>query len=305
MQRSASDNRQPPRERSRGQASSLPRLLLVIAKPRIVLAIALISAAGIAVSPGAEPPLRKVAVVLSCVVVASAAAGGFNHLYEAGLDRQMRRTGSRPFASGALNPTAGWIALFVAGMTLAPICAWVFAGPIPALFIALGAVTYAFVYTIWLKRRTWWSVVVGGLAGSFAALAGAALVSPLLPVQAWVLAALVFAWTPPHLWALAIRDREDYAAARIPMLPVVKGEQATADAVVAGSVFVVALSILLGVSADEPLVLMASVFGGTWFFAESLILSVRPTVRRAGRCFGVSLAQLGVVLIAVLVARAL
>ena len=218
-------------------------------------------------------------------------------MYEAGLDRRMRRTGSRPFASGALRPGVGWTALFVGGMVLSSVCAWIVAGPIVSLLIALGAATYALAYTVWLKRRTRWNVVVGGLAGSFAALAGSAAVDP-LPL-------LVFAWTPPHFWALAIRDRGDYAAAGIPMLPVVKGERAAARAVFAWAVAVAASSVFLGVSMGEPLVLAASSVGGTWFLVECLLLSRGPTTQRAGRCFSVSLVQLGTVLVAVLVARVL
>ncbi len=83
-----------------------------------------------------------------------------------------------------------------------------------------GALVYAVVYTVWLKRRTWWNIVIGGLAGSFAVLAGAAAVDPALSPQAWLLTIVLFLWTPPHFWSLAIAFRDDYAAAGVPMLPV-------------------------------------------------------------------------------------
>jgi protoheme IX farnesyltransferase len=294
---------QPRHERLFKQAFTFSRSLLAISKPRIGLAVALIAVAGVAVGPGVSPPAWKVAVLVACGLVASAAAGGFNHLYEAGLDRRMGRTGSRPFASGVLEPGAGWVALFAAGMFLAPVSAGILVGPEVAAFIALGAFTYAFVYTVWLKRRTRWNVVVGGLAGSFAALAGSALADPLPSVQSLVMAALVFAWTPPHFWALAIRDRDDYAAAGIPMLPVVKGAGRAADAAAGWAALVLALSILLGISMNEPLVQVVSAVSGTWLLVEYLVLSRRPSTGRAGRCFRVSLVQLGAVLIAIPVAR--
>ena len=112
------------------------------------------------------------------------------------------------------------------------------------IHVFLGAFTYGVVYTVWLKRRTWWNIVVGGLAGSFAVLAGAAAVSPLPNPDALALAVVLFLWTPPHFWSLAIACREDYAAAGVPMLPVVVGDARAARAILASAALLVAASLV-------------------------------------------------------------
>jgi heme o synthase len=184
-------------------------------------------------------------VVLSVsMMLGSAAASVFNHWYDRDIDRMMQRTRNRPLASGALERPE-WVLviaalLLVAGLTLAW---WVFNGMV-ALHLFLGVFFYAIVYTVWLKRRTWLNIVIGGAAGSFAVMAGAAAVDPgqlILPV---LLAVVLFLWTPSHFWALAILIKDDYARAGLPMLPVLAGEAVTARVIFANSLLMVAVAAL-------------------------------------------------------------
>ena len=153
---------------------STVRRVFNVFKLRIGIVIAFTALAGIAVTPGPALPVWQMFVLGFAVLVSSASAGAFNQYYERDLDRSMARTQRRPFVTGAFQAGRGWLALIgamVAGSTLAAALAL---NPWAALYTFLGAFFYAIVYTVWLKRRTWLNIVIGGLAGSFAVLAGAA-----------------------------------------------------------------------------------------------------------------------------------
>jgi len=281
------------------------RDVLSLFKLRIGVVIAVTALAGVAVQPGAAPGAAAVTLLFLCVLVASAAAGAFNQWWEADLDRQMKRTSKRPFVTGSLRPHLGWLALIVALTALAGALAWQVTNLDAAIYTVAGAVVYAIVYTVWLKRRTWWNIVIGGLAGSFAVLAGAAAVNPALSPQAWLLTLVLFLWTPPHFWSLAIAFRDDYAAAGVPMLPVVKGERVAALAITAHAVGLLVLTVTLGLISGGAFTVIGSLVGGTWFVLEALRLQVAPTRTRAMRSFAASLVELTLVLIGVMLDAAL
>jgi protoheme IX farnesyltransferase len=280
------------------------RLILDLFKLRIGIAIALTALAGAAVSPGTADAWRIAAVAIA-VLVASAAAGAFNQYVEADLDRRMARTRGRAFATGRLARHPAWLALIAALVALATTAAAWAANPQAALYTFLGAFFYGVVYTVWLKRRTWMNIVVGGLAGSFAVLAGAAAVSPeaaLAPLPlafAWIL----FLWTPPHFWSLAIVCREDYAAARVPMLPVVVGEKRAAHAVFAGAALLVASSLVpLAFGMGVPYALGAGA-GGARFLRAAWKLAREPGKSTARASFRASLVQLSLLLLGAIADR--
>ena len=282
------------------------RLVLDLFKLRIGFAIALTAWAGAMVAPGAAGAGTVTAIVLA-VLVASAAAGAFNQYVEADLDRHMARTRGRAFATGRLTKHGGWLALIgllCGGATAA--AAWL-VNPAAALYTFLGAFFYGVVYTVWLKRRTWMNIVVGGVAGSFAVLAGAAAASPeaaLAPLPlafAWIL----FLWTPPHFWSLAIVCRDDYARAGVPMLPVVKGEAAASRAVFAGTVLLVASSFIPVALGMGAVYAAGAGAGGALFLRASWILSRHPGKEAARSSFRASLAQLGLLLLAAIADRVL
>lgn len=270
----------------------LLRDVLVLFKWRIGVIIALTALVAYVLTPGATATPWQVLVLGFGTLVASASAGAFNHWYEYRSDALMKRTRDRPFVTGALRRHAGWLVL-IGGMLVAAVAAvawWV--GLLSALFVFLGAFTYAIVYTVWLKRRTWWNIVVGGLSGSFAALAGSALAEGAPGGMAISLALILFLWTPPHFWSLAIAGREDYRAAGIPMLPVVVGDLRAAHVILKSTVLLVAASFLpLGYGAGAWYA-VGAVLGGIWFLRQAWRLTRLPDRRRAILCFLASLGHL-------------
>ena len=176
--------------------------------------------------------------------------------------------------------------------------AWLVLNPIAALYTFLGAFFYGVVYTLWLKRRTRYNIVIGGLAGSFAVLAGAAAIDPSIGPLAASLALLLFLWTPPHFWALAIANPADYAAAGVPMLPVVVGVERAARVVLYSTIALVAASLLPGFLGAGPVYLVGAIAGGAHFLHRSWRLAQAPSRATAMAAFFASLVQLSLVLAA-------
>ncbi|KAB2864236.1 MAG: protoheme IX farnesyltransferase, partial [Bauldia sp.] len=201
------------------------KIVITLLKLRIGVAIAASALAGLAATSGEAATAGEIAALALAVLGASGAAGAFNHYYERESDRKMARTAGRPFASGQLKAGPIWPLTFAALLAASIVLAWAASGTMTALYVFLGAVTYSLVYTVWLKRRTSWNIVVGGLAGSFAVLAGAAAIDPEPQWVPSILAAVLFLWTPPHFWSLAAAKADDYAAAGVPMLPVIAPER--------------------------------------------------------------------------------
>lgn len=261
-------------------------------KLRIGVAIAASALAGMAATQGAGPGLPRALALALAVMGASGAAGAFNHYYERDTDRLMTRTRGRPFASGALSGSLWWPASF-AGLLLASLAlAWAVAGGLAALYVFLGAFTYGVVYTVWLKRRSVWNIVVGGLAGSFAVLAGAAAVDPSPQAAPLILALVLFLWTPPHFWSLAAAKKEDYAQAGVPMLPVVASARGWSLAILGHTVVLVALSLLPLLLGFGTWYALGAGVGGAIFVWRSIVLWRRPDRRAALANFGASLVQL-------------
>jgi len=286
-------------------ASSLG-LLFDLFKLRIGLAIGLAALAGIAITPGQAPSILRTLLLVAAVTLTSAAAGAFNQYVERDLDAQMRRTRGRVFVTGRFSTGPEWlIAIGILALTGVTIAA--FAGnAASAIYTFLGAFTYGVVYTLWLKRRTWWNIVVGGLAGSFAVLAGAAaVVATQLTALPLTFAVILFLWTPPHFWSLAIAYRDDYAAAKVPMLPVVVGNARAARAVFTGTVLLVAATLVPIIFGMGWLYLTSAISGGTYLLTRGMQLARKPGRRTAMACFRASLLQLTVLLLAAIADRAL
>ena len=267
------------------------KAVLNLFKVRIGVAIAFAAAAGLAVERGSTSAGSAVTLVLA-VLFASAAAGAFNQYVERDLDQRMVRTSSRPFVTGALKHGPFWLWV-IGAMTAASVLAAFFSSNwIAAAYVFLGAFTYGVVYTVWLKRRTWWNIVVGGLAGSFAVLAGAAAVSPAPGPEALALAVVLFLWTPPHFWSLAIVCRRDYAAAGVPMLPVVVGDARAAKAICASAWLLVLASLVPAFFGLHLVYAGFAAAGGAFFLARCHALVRRPGRMPARKAFLASLVQL-------------
>jgi len=266
------------------------RITTTLLKLPIGFAIALSALAGMVAAEGAFSPLRALIFALA-VLGASGAAGAFNHYYERAEDRLMRRTRGRPFARGVLKPGAVWPLTFLGLLIASLAMAAAVGGSLAAFFVFMGAFTYGVVYTVWLKRRSVWNIVVGGAAGSFAILAGAAAVDQTLQATPVILAVVMFLWTPPHFWSLAAAKGDDYREAGVPMLPIVVPEYAWTMAILAHTAVLAALSLLplaygMGIAYG-----ICAALGGGFFLWRSWKLYRAPGRKTAMANFGASLIQ--------------
>lgn len=276
--------------------AQLARLVLGLFKLRIGVMIMITALVGLAVTPGPALGAAQLVVLALSVLVASASAGAFNQYYEHESDSLMARTRKRAFVTGALPHTPAWLVLIAGLLALAVGAAWFALNASAALFVFLGAFFYAIVYTVWLKQRSWINIVVGGLAGSFAVLAGAAAVDPALGPLPLLLALALFLWTPPHFWSLAIANQADYAAAGVPMLPVVVGTERAAHIVFGSTVALVVASLLPGLFGAGPIYLAGALAGGLLFLYKARALSRAPCRSTAMGSFFASLVQLSLLL---------
>lgn len=274
------------------------RLIYHTAKVRLGFLIMASALAGLSMSPAIPLTAWQIAVLGIATLFASSAAGAFNQLYERDLDARMRRTRARPFVTGRLRAGAAWYGAILATLAAAVAAAALATNWLAAFYVFLGAFTYGVVYTVWLKRRTWLNIVVGGLAGSFAVLAGAAAAGAALEPAPLILAAVLFLWTPPHFWALATACREDYGTAGVPMLPVVAGARTTARAILAHAVLLVPLSIVPFWFGMGGIYLAGAAAGGIIFVIACARLVRRPEAGVAWRAFAASIVQLGLLLTA-------
>ena len=286
--------------------ASAVRLVFDLFKLRIGLVIGFTAVTGLAITPGPALPGWQIVALALAVTLASAAAGAFNQYVERDLDARMGRTRRRAFVTGRLTAGPAWLATIIAigaaGVALAAVAVNVSA----AIYTFLGAFTYGVVYTVWLKRRTWWNIVIGGLAGSFAVLAGAAAVVPdALGPLPLAFAVVLFLWTPPHFWSLAIAFREDYEAAKVPMLPVVVGNARAARAILAGAALLVAATLVPALLGMGWLYLVTALGGGAYLLLTSARLALAPNRRAAMINFHASLIQLTLLLVAAIVDAAL
>ena len=286
-------------------AGRLAREVLGLFKLRIGVMIMITALVGLAVAPGPAPGALQVIVLALSVLASSAAAGAFNQYVEVDSDRLMARTRGRAFVTGALPHTPAWLVLIGLLLAAAVASAWWAANAMAALHTFLGAFFYGVVYTLWLKRRSWLNIVVGGLSGSFAVLAGAAAVDPTLGAQPLLLALTLFLWTPPHFWSLAIASRADYAAAGVPMLPVVAGAERAARIVHGNALALVAASLLPLLFGGGPAYGLAAAVGGVHFLRKTHALARSPSRATAMASFFASMVQLSILLAAVAVDAAL
>lgn len=226
-----------------------------LTKPRIILLLLITTAGGmwIAAEGQVDPVLLLVTIVSGAF--ASGAANTVNCLYDRDIDYIMERTRHRPLPSGRVQPLHALIfaiALTVTSFTLLT----VFANLLAACLAMSGIVFYVLVYTHWLKRHSTWNIVIGGAAGAIPPLVGWAAVTGDLSWAAWVLFAIIFFWTPPHFWALAVLIRDDYAKVGVPMLPVVEGNEVTARQIFYYTLALIPVTLLL----VYPLHVMGAVY---------------------------------------------
>jgi protoheme IX farnesyltransferase len=280
----------------RGPAKEALALAYSVFKLRIGFAIMFTALAGVAVAPGQAPGALQIAVLALAVLMSSASAGAFNMYMERDLDARMNRTRNRPFVTGRFKANGYWLAGIVLLLGFAIAAAALATNAAAAFYVFMGAFVYGVVYTVWLKRRTWMNIVIGGLAGSFAILAGAAAVDPGLAPAPVLLAVVLFLWTPPHFWSLAFKYKDEYAAAGVPMLPVVVPDATAAWIILAHTVALVAFSFLPVAFGMGWIYLLGAALGGARFVWTSIGLVRDPSPRTAMTNFHASLVQLTLLL---------
>jgi heme o synthase len=272
------------------------RPFLAALKLRIGFEITLTAMAGVAITPGLGLEPWRLAALAAAVLLASSAAGAFNQYAERDIDAQMRRTRHRPFVTGALTADRRWLLIISLMLVAGAVLALAATNAAAAAFTMAGALTYGVVYTLWLKRMTWLNIVVGGFAGTFAVLAGAAAVDSRLAGAPAMLALALFFWTPPHFWSLALYNIEDYQRTGVPMLPALISPRRSAAIIVLHVVAVIVCALLPVLFGAGLIYLSCAALGGAYFLYFSLRLWFAPTRARAWSSFKASLVQLTLLL---------
>ena len=270
-------------------------------KLRIGVVMMLTALVAMVITPGPQPSGLEILVLAFAVLISAGSAGAFNQYFEVDIDRRVARTCNRPFVTGYFRRGPMWLGiillLLVAGVGSAALVL-----NLPAAFyIFLGAFFYAIVYTVWLKRRSWTNIVIGGASGSFAVLAGAAAVDTAIGPIAIMLALVLFLWTPSHFWSLAIAKSKDYQKTGIPMLPVIIGNRRCAQVVLINTLMLVAISIMPFFYGMGWIYLAAAAGGGGFFIYHNILMVLDPSPRVAMKSFFASLAQLVLLLIGAVV----
>jgi protoheme IX farnesyltransferase len=211
-------------------------------KPRVMSLVVFTALTGILIAPGSMHPVLAVASLLA-IAVGAGASGALNMWYDADIDAVMQRTSTRPIPAGKVTPdqalSFGLVLSGLSVLTLGVVANW-FAGA----FLAFTIFFYAVVYTMWLKRSTPQNIVIGGAAGAFPPMIGYAAVTGTVTVESLVLFAIIFIWTPPHFWALALLKADEYERAGVPMMPNVKGEKRTRIEILAYSLVLAPVGVL-------------------------------------------------------------
>jgi protoheme IX farnesyltransferase len=282
-------------------ASGTVRDYLTLTKPRIMALLLVTAAGGMAVGAGGIPSAGLVLATLGGLALACGGASALNHVLDRDIDIHMRRTARRPVAAGRVAPERA-LEFGLALSALSFVVLTSFVNVLAALLAVAGNLFYVLVYTRLLKRSTPQNIVIGGAAGAVPPLVGWAAAAGNLTLPAVFLFLIVFFWTPPHFWALALLIKRDYVEAGVPMLPVVRGEHRTARSIVLYSFALVGVTLLPVVWRTLGVVYLGTALGlGLLFLGLALALQRQTTPVRARRLFSYSLAYLALLFVAMIV----
>ncbi len=264
-------------------------------KPRVMSLVVFSGAVGLAVAPGHIHPLLGFVTIL-CIALSAGGCGAVNMWYDRDIDAVMIRTRNRPLPQGRVAPET---ALEFGGALIfaAVVLMWLAVNALAAALLAFAAAFYVFVYTMGLKRRTPQNIVIGGAAGAFPPVIAWAAVTGQVGIQAILLFLIIFFWTPPHFWALALYRNEDYRRAGVPMMPVVKGERRTKIEMLVYTLILFPLSLspyFAGIGGPTYLI-GAAVLSGFFIFCAVAVLRDK-THRAAKRMFAYSIFYLTMLL---------
>ena len=274
------------------------RNYVALTKPSIIVLLLITTVPAMVVAERGWPPGWLVLATLIGGTLSAAGANTINCWYDRDIDAVMKRTQARPLVTGAIRP-ANALAFGIGLGAFAFAFLWM-TTTFAAACLSLGALLfYVFVYTVWLKRRTPQNIVIGGAAGAFPPMVGWAAVTGNVSLAAFVMFAIIFFWTPPHFWALALRLKGDYAEAGVPMLPVTAGPEYTRIQMLRYSVLLVLVSLLLGPAAQLGwLYLATAAISGIVFVACAFQLWRRPAETSPMRLFTYSLIYLAIIFVA-------
>jgi protoheme IX farnesyltransferase len=279
---------------------------IALMKPRVMSLVVFTALTGLVLAPGDMHPALA-AIALICIAVGAGASGALNMWFDADIDACMQRTASRPIPRGLVTAdealTFGVVLAIGSVVTLGVLVNWV-----AAALLALTIAFYLFVYTMWLKRRTPQNIVIGGAAGAFPPMVGWAAATGSVSAESIVLFLIIFMWTPPHFWALALYRSRDYERAGVPMLPVVAGPDETRKQIVIYAALLVPLTLLPSLMGfGGPLYTLTAIMLGAFFLALALnvyrIRDGRAGDRAARQLFAFSILSLFGLFAALLIER--
>ncbi|MDE0742053.1 MAG: heme o synthase [Candidatus Poseidoniia archaeon] len=218
-----------------------------VSKPRIIILLVITAVTSMyAGSKFVGPELSGYDIfhIIIAGALASAGSSALNHFYDRDIDSKMERTSKRPIPSGRIHSRT--VLIYGLGVSIVSVVYAAFTlGPVCTFFIALGIFFYVIIYTVWLKRRNPSNIVIGGFAGSAASMAGWAGATGSIDILGFLIGFLVFVWTPSHFWCLAMKIRDDYAEANVPMLPVLIGMERTSKYILANTIILIPYSLML------------------------------------------------------------
>ncbi|MEK6689904.1 MAG: heme o synthase [Nitrospirota bacterium] len=275
---------------------------LPLFKLRISLLITFSAVVSLISTSSGDISIKNALLLIIVTMMASAGASAFNHYFDMDIDSVMERTRKRPIPSGIINDSKKTLFISVILFVTSILLSFTAINYMVALHLFLGAVVYAVIYTVWLKRRTWLNIIIGGSAGSFAVLAGGASATPELCMPPLLLATIMFFWTPSHFWSFAIVHREDYEKAGIPMLPVVIGNLRTTRYILLNTILLVISSFLPSIFGYLGIFYtIVAVAVGVFFLTRNIQLLFETSKDMALKNFKASMIYLGVLLSAVIV----
>ena len=275
--------------------------IVEVSKPRIIVLLVITAVTSMyAASKLVGPELDNLGLlhIIVAGALASAGSSALNHYYDRDIDPKMKRTSQRPIPSGRIPATQ----VLIYGLVVS--CVSVIYGyfalnAISAFFIALGIFSYVVIYTVWLKRRNSSNIVIGGIAGSAAAWAGWSAATGSMDLLGFLIGFLVFVWTPSHFWCLAMKLKDEYAQAEIPMLPVIIGMQKTSKFILANTLILLPYSLMISVFGMGLIYTIIAIISGGLMLAYHYKLTKNPTSEFAWKAYTVTAPYLTIIFVAV------
>ena len=275
--------------------------IVEVSKPRIIVLLVITAVTSMyAASKLVGPELDNIGLlhIIVAGALASAGSSALNHYYDRDIDLKMTRTSQRPIPSGRISASK----VLIYGLVVS--CVSVIYGyfalnPVSAFFIALGIFSYVIIYTAWLKRLNSSNIVIGGIAGSAAAWAGWSAATGSMDLLGFLIGFLVFVWTPSHFWCLAMKIRDDYAQAKIPMLPVVIGMERTSKYILANTLILLPYSLMISAFGMGLVYTIIAAASGGLMLAYHYKLTKNPTSEFAWKAYKVTAPYLTIIFVAV------